>query len=98
MEITLEMPVIERCDATECTYNLNTACHAKAITVGDGITPGCDTFMHGSRHVKDGSLRGGVGACKVSGCKHNIDYECGAEQIQVSNRGNNVFCMTYQRN
>jgi len=96
MEITLEMPMIESCNVSECTYNLNSACHAKAITIGDGKTPGCDTYMHASKHVRNASLCAGVGACKVSGCQHNSDFECSAERIEVASCGGGVFCTTYE--
>lgn len=96
MEITLEMPMIESCNVSECTYNRDSACHAKAITVGDGETPGCDTYMHASKHVRNTSLCAGVGACKVSGCRHNSDFECGADQIEVASCGGGVFCTTYE--
>jgi hypothetical protein len=96
MEVTLDMPMIEGCDVLACTYNLNAACHAKAITIGDDATPGCDTYMHASEHVHNASLRAGVGACKVSSCQHNSDFECGAEGIHVGARGSGVFCMTFR--
>jgi hypothetical protein len=95
MEITIEMPMIDACDVAECTYNRNAACHAKAITIGDGVTPGCDTYMSGSRHVKNAERRAGVGACKVSGCQYNNDFECGAGSVSVGLRSDGVFCMTY---
>ena len=95
MKMTLDMPMIEVCDAPTCIYNLNDACHAKAITIGDGVSPGCDTFMSAAQRVKNAALRAGVGACKVSGCQYNTDYECGAEGISVASRGEGVFCMTY---
>jgi hypothetical protein len=40
---TIEMPDVDGCDATECAYNMKGDCHARAITVGDGVHPGCDT-------------------------------------------------------
>jgi hypothetical protein len=96
MEITLDMPMIEVCNVSACTYNLNLACHAKAITVGDGVTPGCDTYMHSSRHVSNAATKAGVGACKVSACRHNTDFECGADSINVGSRDEGVFCMTFK--
>jgi hypothetical protein len=95
MEFMLEMPMIEECDVSNCAFNHNETCHAKAITVGDGVTPGCDTFMSASQHVQNTVLRAGVGACKVSGCEHNTDFECGAEGGSVAARDDGVFCMTY---
>jgi hypothetical protein len=95
MEIMIDMPLINRCDVSECSYNLDSACHAKAITIGDGITPGCDTYMRREGHVNNTTITAGVGACKISGCSHNSDFECAAESIEVSHGGSRVLCMTY---
>ena len=95
MEILIEMPLIKACDVSECSYNLNESCHAKAITIGDGASPGCDTYMNAGSHVRNKQIKAGVGACKVDGCSHNSDLECGAESINVSQEGGTVRCMTY---
>ena len=95
MEILIEMPLIKRCDVAECSYNLDSTCHAKAITVGDGVSPGCDTFMQAGSHVRNKQIKAGVGACKVGGCGHNADFECTAESISVSQEAGKVMCMTY---
>jgi len=95
MVITVSMPLIRECDVSQCIYNLNAACHAKAITVGDGVMPGCDTFMKGSAHVKNSTIHAGVGACKVSICSFNTDFECFAEGISVAGQGEMIHCMTY---
>lgn len=96
MEMTIEMPRVESCDVSACIYNVESACHAKAITVGNGVAPGCDTYMHASQHVRNASVLAGVGACKVGGCEFNNDYECGASSIEVGARADGVFCMTYE--
>lgn len=95
MELMIEMPAISSCDVAECVYNVRSACHAKAITIGDGAHPGCDTFLKGSGHVKTTTVNAGVGACKVSGCGHNSDFECCADSIDVSHQGGMIHCMTY---
>jgi hypothetical protein len=97
MEMLIDMPMIKSCDVSECTYNLNASCHAKAITIGDGVTPGCDTFMNASGHVRSAGIKAGVGACKVGGCTYNADFECSAESIRVSHEGGKVVCMTYMQ-
>jgi len=38
--ITIETPLVSECSVTECAYNLNSDCHARAITIGDGVHPG----------------------------------------------------------
>jgi len=95
MEMLIDMPMIKSCDISECTYNMNSACHAKAITIGDGVSPGCDTYMNASGHVRNTGIKAGVGACKVAGCSYNADFECSAESIRVSHEGGKVLCMTY---
>ncbi len=94
--MTLEMPVVGGCSATACVYNAEGDCHAKAITIGDGMHPGCDTFMHASEHVADNSHISGVGACKVNGCSYNQDYECTAHSIEVGRSGDSVQCLTFR--
>ncbi len=95
MQITVEMPLIKKCDATECVYNARSACHAKAITIGDSTKPNCDTFMNGAGHIMNSGIKAGVGACKVSGCTYNSDFECSAESINISQQGGTIHCMTF---
>lgn len=95
MELMIEMPLIKRCDVAACVYNVQSACHAKAITIGDGVHPGCDTFMSGTGHVRNSGIKAGVGACKVMGCSYNADFECSAESISISQQGSMMHCMTY---
>lgn len=95
MEMTIDMPVVTGCAATECAYNQDEACHARAITIGDGANPGCDTYLQASPHVRENARRAGVGACKVTGCGHNEDYECMAEGIDVGFASGRINCLTY---
>jgi hypothetical protein len=96
MRVTLEMPAVLTCDVSECAYNVEAACHARAITIGDGVHPGCDTFLRGSaRHTHRGE-NAGVGACKVTGCRHNDDFECTAVSIGVGMERGSVNCMTFE--
>jgi hypothetical protein len=94
-QISIEMPVVAQCSVDECAYNVNNCCHARAITVGNGVHPGCDTFLNGSSHSKAAQRIAGVGACKVSACRHNEDYECMTEQIVVGHDQAAVRCLTY---
>lgn len=94
-KICLEMPIVTKCMASECAYNANSNCHARAITVGDALQPGCDTFMKGSRHVRQVQQVAGIGACKTASCKFNEDLECMAEGIQVGMIRNEANCMTF---
>ncbi len=65
MQIALEMP-----DVAECAYNVDKHCHARAITIGDGDNPGCDTFLTASHHTRNANRVAGVGACKVVNCRY----------------------------
>jgi len=40
-KICLEMPTITKCMASECAYNANSNCHARAITIGACKTASC---------------------------------------------------------
>lgn len=95
MKKTLELSIIQSCEAVECAYNLARSCHARAITVGDGAHPACDTFFPRAAHVQDHAASGGVGACKVSACKHNVDLECTAELVHIGHHSNHADCFTF---
>lgn len=95
MEITLKMSVVTRCDVSDCAYNLEQTCNARAITIGDGVLPGCDTFFSNSTHTHEVNQMTGVGACKVTSCMHNLEFECGAESIIVGHSKAGIRCLTY---
>lgn len=94
-KICIEMPVVTKCMVNECAYNASNSCHARAITIGDSLQPGCDTFLAGSPHAKSAGQMAGIGACKTAGCKFNDDLECMAESIQVGMIKNEANCMTF---
>lgn len=98
--LSISMPVLQNCSVSECAYNVENGCHAKAITIGDNDIPACDTYLcisapAGGSHVSDHSHPAGVGACKVDVCRHNKDYECMAEAISVGHRIDLISCLTY---
>lgn len=95
MQITIDMPVVAGCQVNECTYNVDSGCHARAITVGDGVHPGCDTFFVSQTHTGEKRRNAGVGACKVSGCRFNDDFECAADKIDVGYDNGSADCLTY---
>ena len=95
MNINVEMPAVIQCEISDCAYNAESRCHAKAITIGDGMTPSCDTVLCNSAAVHDLGVRAGVGACKVSGCQHNDDLECAADGIMVGLTDSGIRCLTY---
>lgn len=94
MIIATDMPEVAKCAATQCAYNVNTACHARAITIGAGSDPDCDTFFHNSKHTHS-QRTAGVGACKMTDCKYNDDFECSADSIQVGSSNGSTDCLTY---
>lgn len=94
-QLTIEMPVVSECSVTDCGYNVEQKCHARAITVGDGVHPGCDTYFKVGPHTKAVSRQAGVGACKVESCRHNEDYECTADSIRVGIQAGAVNCLTF---
>lgn len=94
-KITLEMPMVTSCMASDCAYNVNSGCHARAITIGDATRPGCDTFLKGSRHIRQAQQIAGIGACKTASCKFNDDLECMADSVQVGMVSNEANCTTF---
>jgi hypothetical protein len=97
MRVTLELPKVDECDAIGCAYNVERACHARAITIGHGVHPGCDTYVSLGRHVAGDDTTAGVGACKVELCRHNQDLECAAPSIRVEVRGDEGECGTFEK-
>ena len=91
----MEMPVINKCDATECAYNRDEQCHAMAITVGGPGDHKCDTFLRSSKKGGSVDVTGRVGACKVESCKHNHALECSAPGITIGHEGDVVSCLTF---
>ena len=93
----MKMCSVSECEIVECAYNMDKACHAMAITIGDGVHPMCDTFFKSSTHGGVKNQTAGVGACKVSACCHNMDFECEAESIHVGYCGGHSHgdCMTF---
>lgn len=94
-KITIEMPNVSECTVTECAYNTEQKCHARAITVGDGSNPMCDTFFQSPTHTSATGIIAGVGACKVSICKFNEQFECQAQSIKVGHKQGDVECLTF---
>ena len=94
-KLFIEMPTVSRCLATECAYNVKEDCHARAITVGNSLHAGCDTFFPGADHTNAVHRTAGVGACKSQACQFNEDFECMADHVTVAHKGREVNCMTY---
>ena len=93
--ISIETPVVSGCAATECAYNHDRACQARAITVGDSARAGCDTFWQSSLSSRINMVPAGIGACKMQDCRFNEGLECMADDIQVGHARDGVDCLTY---
>ncbi|MBC7171346.1 MAG: DUF1540 domain-containing protein [Polyangiaceae bacterium] len=94
MKLTVLVPEVSSCTATQCGYNVGGGCHAKAITVGDATHPHCDTFLASQQHTH-ARERAGVGACKMTACRYNRDLECGADSIRVEPHESHADCATF---
>ena len=91
----MQMPTINECQVDACGYNMEHACHALAITVGNSRHAECETFFKVSSKGGDPSTTGRVGACKMSKCQHNVQYECQASGITVGYAQSDIDCLTY---
>lgn len=92
----MKMTKVMKCNVKDCAYNMDDCCHTIAITVGDGNNPMCDTFCQSTMKGGDSSSLAGVGACKVSACKHNTKLECQAPEITVGYCGQEPDCLTFE--
>lgn len=99
MTITIQTGEVARCTVPECAYNRAAHCYARAITVGNGDQPLCDTFHSSNEHVPRQSQVAGVGACKVYACRYNDRYQCTAERIYVGydEAAHYLGCLTFSR-
>lgn len=90
----IEMPEVMQCEAKRCAYNVDSTCHARAITVGDMQKHLCDTLFALKQHTqrKEGA---GVGACRSTNCMHNEDLECQADGIDITLSGGQAICGTF---
>jgi len=97
MKTSIDIPVVGACEIDACAYNTDQHYHARAITIGDGEIPECDTLFRGVGRVHAVDIQAVVGACKISSCRFNDDLECSADSIRVGRSGDNAQCLTYTR-
>lgn len=97
MKTIVEMTPITSCSASTCAYNVQSQCHAKAITVGNSTNPSCDTYLDSGRHTQNRSIQAGVGACKTTDCVANEDFECAAESVTIGKANGAITCLTYKK-
>ncbi len=92
----MTMSRVTRCEVSECAYNMDDVCHAKAITIGDTIYPKCDTYCASMVKGGDDDCVAGVGACKVASCIYNSDLECESPEICVGYEEDEADCLTFE--
>lgn len=90
----MDISKVNRCDMTECFYNIKNICHAQAINVGANH-PTCDTFIAKSGHGGAMDMTGMVGSCKVDNCRYNKNLLCSAPGINVGHHEKHADCKTY---
>jgi hypothetical protein len=94
MTSTQEMPQIQSCSVSSCSYNEGSDCHAGAITIA-GDHAHCGTFVEIS--FRGGTDRGGlVGACHRAECRYNDKLECTAASVQIGAGADVADCLTYE--
>jgi hypothetical protein len=96
MKTEMKVAQVQKCDVTDCAYNIDNACHTPAITIGDAAMPRCDTFCQSAMHGGDVGCMAGVGACKVERCAYNESLECQASGISVGYQSDEPMCMTFK--
>jgi hypothetical protein len=90
-----ELPAVQSCAVSSCSYNQDKGCHAGAITVGGGDKAACGTFVEIS--FRGGVDRGGlVGACHRSECRYNDKLECTASSVEIGPGADVADCLTYE--
>lgn len=95
MTATMEMPRVQECTVTGCSYN-HDGCRAFAITIGSLSHANCSTFVETPISGGFESIVAQVGACKRSDCRHNSDLECHAPAITVAAAEDMADCVTYE--
>lgn len=92
----MRMSKIAHCNIVRCAFNQSSACHASAVTIGDGERPRCDTFEDAVEKGGQPGDSGCVGACKVRSCEYNTRLTCSAKSITVDWKGADPCCMTFE--
>ncbi len=93
----LDMPKIQNCGVTNCSYNTNGGCRTAAITVGSHSDPLCDTFYTSKHKGGINGIAGVVGACRQETCHHNQNLECFAPSgISVIHTTGEAQCATFR--
>ena len=93
MTATQEMPQVQDCSASSCSYNADAACHAGAITIG-GDHAHCGTFVEIS--FRSGIERTGSSApATAPTARTTPSSSCTAAAVQVGMAADKADCLTY---
>jgi hypothetical protein len=95
MKLFVLMPDVRECVVTDCAFNQGRACHARAVTIGDGIHPACDTYHPNVEKRASARTRAGIGACKVDRCEWNEDLACHARSVRDAHHQGHADCVTF---
>ena len=95
--MTMKMPKVKHCDATECAYNNKNKCHAIAITIGGWSVPQCNTSVIAPKKGGVPDTRAGVGACKIENCQFNKSLQCTAKCIRIKMYTLDIECVTFRQ-
>lgn len=89
-----DMPKVQECSVSSCSYNSESSCRAGAITIA-GEHAHCGTFVEIS--FRPSSERTGlVGACHRSACRFNDQLECTASSVRIGADTDNADCLTFE--
>lgn len=89
-----DLPQVQDCSVSSCSYNEGSACHAGAITIA-GDHAHCGTFVEISFR-SDSDRTGMVGACHRSECRFNDKLECAATSVRIGAGADVADCLTYE--
>ena len=92
----MNTPKVSVCEATTCAYNEEKKCRAFAITVGSQDAASCGTYTPEGGKGGITMTVANVGACKMSGCKHNENLMCTKSDVEVGVAGGQVSCMSFE--
>lgn len=88
-----ELPAVQACTATSCTYN-HDGCHAGAITISS-TDADCATFLPLGTDGGLPKVIASVGACQRTDCEHNESAVCTASSVRIEGGAGAAHCQTY---
>jgi len=90
------MSKVIKCEIADCSYNVDNCCCTMAITIGNSMSPKCDTFCQSAMKGGQADCRAGVGSCKTSSCMYNSNLECCAPGVCIGYKDQEPDCLTFQ--